>query len=128
MLADKEIYFDEYAAIVYMLTDTDALDKEAAKLNEEVVTVYELIRQGIEQNARVAQDQEEYHRHTVKLEEQYTSAKNRLADIATEKHDRTVRKEKLNRLLGELRRQGDPLTEFDPALFRATVDFITVRS
>ena len=128
MLTDKEIYFEEYDAVVELLTESDTLDKEAAKLNEEVVAVYELIKQGVEQNARVAQDQEEYHRHAVKLEEQYTAAKNRLAEIADEKQTRTVRKERLNRFLDDLRRQDALLTEYDPALFRATVDFITVHS
>jgi len=28
----------------------------------------------------------------------------------------------------DLRRQGEPLTEFDPTLFRATVEFITVHT
>ena len=128
MLEDREIYLEEYDAIVEMLTNTASLDKEAAKLNEEVVTVYELIKKGIEQNARVAQDQVEYHRHAAKLDEQYTAAKKRLDAIAAEKHEQIVRKEKLNRFLADLRRQDDLLTAFDPALFRATVDYITVHS
>jgi len=127
-LMNKDLYFDEYDAIVEMLTETADLDKEATKLNEEVVAVYELIRQGIEQNARVPQDQEKYSIHAAKLEEQYTIAKNRLAEIADEKQARTVRKERLNRFLNELRKRGELLAEFDPTLFRATVEFITVHS
>ena len=127
-LMNRDLYFEEYDAIVEMLTETDALDKEAAKLNEEVVAVYELIRRGIEQNARVLQNQDEYNRHAAKLEEQYNAAKNRLAEIADEKQARTVRKERLNRFLSELRKRGEPLTDFAPALFRATVEFVTVHS
>ena len=68
------------------------------------------------------------HRHAAKLDEQYTAAKKRQEAIAAEKHEQIVRKEKLNRFLADLRRQDDLLTAFDPALFRATVDYITVHS
>jgi DNA invertase Pin-like site-specific DNA recombinase len=126
MLEDKEIYFGEYDTIVEMLTETAALDKEAEKLNDEVVSVYELILQSIEQNARIAQNQDDYNRRAAKLEKQYTAAKARLDVIAAEKQERTVRRERLNRFLDDLRRQDAFLAEFDPALFRATVDKITV--
>jgi hypothetical protein len=111
---------------VVQLNGTAALDKEAEKLNDEVVSVYELILQSIEQNARVAQNQDDYNRRAAKLEKQYAAAKARLDAIAAEKQERTVRRERLNRFLDDLRRQDAFLTEFDPALFRATVDKITV--
>jgi hypothetical protein len=111
-----------------MLTDTAELDAESAKLNEEVVEVYELIKRGIEQNARIAQSQTEYSRSEAKLEKRYAAAKARLDEIAAEKHAQTVRREKLGRFLDDLRCQGSLITEFDPALFRATVDRITIHT
>ena len=128
MLEVREICFEESGAIIEMLTDTAELDVEAAKLNDEAIEVYELIKRGIEQNARIAQNQAEYSKGEAKLEKRYTAAKARLDEIAAAQHAQTVRREKLGRFLDDLRQQDGLITEFDPALFRATVDRITVHT
>ena len=126
VLADRDRYIREYDEIVRMLTNTDALDKEAAKLQDEVVEVYELIRRSINENARIAQDQEEYSQQAEKLDERYASAKKRLDTIAEEQQERAVRREKIGRFLADLQRQEGLLTEFDEGLWRATVESLTV--
>ncbi|MDR1953214.1 MAG: recombinase family protein, partial [Clostridiales Family XIII bacterium] len=128
VLTDKDRYIADYDTIVRTLTDTAALDSEAAKLNEEIVEVYELLRRAMEENARIALDQDEYARRSRKLEARYAEAKKRLAAIADEKQQRTARREKLNRFLADIRRQDGLVAEFDESLWRATVESVTVHS
>lgn len=128
VLGDKDRYIADYDAIVRTLTDTAELDAEAEKLNEEIVEIYELIHRAMEENARVALDQDEYNRRNGELEERYDAAKRRLAVITDERQERMVRKEKLNRFLSDLRKRDGLLTEFDESLWRATVDSVTVHS
>jgi len=125
-LTDKETCFREYDTIIAMLTDTAALDKETEKLNAQLAATYALLRQNIEQNARTAQDQEEFAHHRTELETRYIAAKTRLDTIAAEKQNRISRRNNLICFLDTLRQQDALLTEFDPALFRATVEKITV--
>jgi len=128
LIANKDRYIREYDIIIQMLTDTATLDKEEARLQEETVEVYELIRRSIDDNARMVQDQEEYRQRAEKLDRQYTDAKKRLEVIAEERQERTVRREKISRFLIDLRRQEELLTDFDETLWRATVDSVTVQS
>lgn len=60
ILTEKERYISEYDDIARMLAYTVAMDKEAVKLRDEVVEVYELIRRSINENAHIVHDQEEY--------------------------------------------------------------------
>jgi DNA invertase Pin-like site-specific DNA recombinase len=128
VLTDKDRYIADYDTIVRTLTDTVALDSEAAKLNEEIVEVYELLRRAMEENARIALDQDEYARRSRKLEARYAEAKKRLAAIADEKQQRAARREKLNRFLADISRQNGLVAEFDESLWRATVESVTVHS
>lgn len=56
-IESKERFIEDYNIIIETLTDTSALDKEAAELEEECTVVMELIRKSVEENARHMQDQ-----------------------------------------------------------------------
>ena len=127
ILVDKERYISDNDAIVQMLTDTAALDKEAATLEEEVVEVYELFRAGMEENARVEQDQEKYRLQVDKLDERYIAAKKRVDAIDGEKRDRMARREKMSRFLAEFQQRKGLLTVFDEGIWRATVESVIVQ-
>ncbi|MDR1409620.1 MAG: recombinase family protein [Oscillospiraceae bacterium] len=126
LVGDKEKYIAEYDTILPMLADTDALDKEAVKLSEERDVLMELIRKCVEDNARTAQDQEEYREKYESLVTRYEVALTRLAAITDEQKDRVARKTRIHRFLEELRQTDGLLTDFDEALWCATVDFVTV--
>lgn len=128
ILEDKDCYIEDYDIIIQTLTDTGKLDKEAEGLQEECAEVLELIQKGVYENARTAQDQEEYQRKNAGLVARYEAAKNRLDDIDEERQSRMARKEKTSRFLADLKRQNGLLTEFDEALWYATIESVTVHS
>ena len=128
ILKDKNFYIEEYDAIVQMLTGTVELDEEAATLQDECAVVMELIQKGVYENAHTAQDQEEYQRKNTALVARYETAKNRLDEILAECQSRMARKEKITRFIADLKKRDDLLTEFDEALWCATIDWVTVYS
>jgi DNA invertase Pin-like site-specific DNA recombinase len=128
ILTDKERYIEEYDEIIRALMDTASLDKEAARLQEECMVVYELIGRCVDENARTAQDQEEYAERYNGLLARYDAAKKQSEDIEEERQSRSVRKEKIIRFLADMKMQDGLLTEFDEELWCATVDTVTVHS
>lgn len=128
ILEDKSLYIEDYTDILETLTGTAALDKEAAKLTEECTVVYGLIQRSIEENVRMAQDQDDYNERHNGLLQRYDTAKTRLNTIESEIQSRTVRKEKIQQFLSTFAKRDGLLDEFDEELWCATVESVTVRS
>ena len=79
----------------------------------------------VNENARVAQDQDDYvTRHNL-LVEQYMAFKLELEGVEAEIAGRIAKREGILRCLAELEQNG-PLNEFDEAVWYATVEKVTV--
>ncbi|MBQ9615185.1 MAG: recombinase family protein, partial [Selenomonadaceae bacterium] len=63
------------------LCDTTALAEEKAKLQQELAVLVEMTEKAVRENARIAQDQEEYQRHYNSLVERYDAAKARFDKV-----------------------------------------------
>jgi DNA invertase Pin-like site-specific DNA recombinase len=127
ILAVRDDYFAEYETVVAELTDTAAIDRQIEKLTAGSVETYNAIAAAMETNARKAQNQDDYEERFGALNAQYEDQRNRLAGLAEKRQGILARRERLNLFLEELRGQEGLLTEFDEALFRATVDRYTIR-
>jgi len=77
-------------------------------------------------NARRAQDQQDYQQRYDELRSRYDGVKQKLADIAADKQQRLVRREKIRSFIETLHQREALLTEFDETLWRSTVDQMTV--
>lgn len=110
------------------LKDFVALDAECAKLQSECDVIAELTRKCVAENAHTALDQEEFKQRYNSLQEQYESIKNRLAEIAELKHERTIKRENILQFLKTLEQNNVVLTEFNDELWCAVIDTITVHS
>ena len=64
------------------LCDTTALTEEKGKLQQELAVLVEMTEKAVRENARIAQDQEEYQRHYNSLVERYDAAKARFDKVA----------------------------------------------
>lgn len=128
MIENKDRFIEDYDSIIAVLTDTAALDKEAAQLREECAVVMELIRKCVEENARSAQDQQAYQERYDGLVARYETAKRRLDAITDEKLARSANRESISRVLADLKQRDCLLTEFDEELWYMTVDSVKVHS
>jgi len=125
-LDNRAEIFAAYDEILQTLTDTTALDSEAAALKQECEVVAELTRKAVEENARVAQNQDEYNMRHGALVERYNTATARLEEIQKERSNRRIKHVNITRFLSTLKQQDEIVTEFDEELWYITVDRVTV--
>lgn len=117
---------EDYEPIIEMLADTSRLDADALAAEEEQAVVMELLKRCVEENARVAQDQEEYQKRYDGLAARYEGIKETLDRIAAERRARNGKRAQLLRFFSELEVRDGLLTEFDEEIWYATVDTMTV--
>jgi hypothetical protein len=127
-LENKAEIFAAYDEVLRILTDTTALDTEAAELINEREVVMELTHKCVQENATAALDQDEYTKRYDALHQRYEAANARLGEIEAQRLERTAKRAEITRFLKTLVRGGDLVTEFDEELWYITVDSITVHA
>ena len=128
LITSKADYIKEYESVVAELTDTASIEKEIEKLQAENLVTYTALKEAMEENAHRPLNQEEYNTRFGSLNAEYESQLARLSKLGEKRQSALAKRERLNMFLAELAAQDGLLTEFDEALFRATVDRFTVQS
>ena len=105
---------------------TAALEKERDKLQSEMEIVVELTQSCVEQNARTAQNQEEYQKKYDGLVERYEKVKSKYDSTVAAIEEKQAHFEKLGMFIETLEQQAEPITEFDAGMWGSMVEYITV--
>jgi len=126
LVINKEEIRENCEMIKQVLTDTVALDAEATELHQEVAVVTELIRQCVDENARMGLDQAEYQHRYSGLAARYEKAKGRLGKLEEICQTRKAKREQLDAFVATVLEQDSVLTEFDETLWYAVLDKVTV--
>ena len=109
------------------LTDTEALEEERDKLSTDLNLLDEKVQQLIVENAKVAQNQDDYDRNYSELVSRYETAKKQYDKTCDVIQYRKARSRQMDSFIRELRGQ-ELVKEFDARLWCSLVDFITVYS
>lgn len=109
------------------LTDTEALEEERDKLSTDLNLLADKVQQLIAENARVAQNQDDYDRNYSELVSRYEAAKTQYDKACDTIQYRKARSLQMDSFIKELRNQ-ELIKEFDARLWSSLVDFITVYS
>ena len=109
------------------LCDTTALAEERAKLQQELAVLVEMTENCVRENARIAQNQEEYQKHYEGLVARYDTAKARFDEVTEAIFGKEAQSEQLAGFVKSLKVQTEPLVEFDSRLWGCMVDYVTVR-
>jgi DNA repair exonuclease SbcCD ATPase subunit len=125
--SDKNEIIADFNTIKSELFSATSLEKERRELRDEITVVAELIKKGIEENARTALDQNEYESRYEALAERYNTAKKRLDDVEGIIAEKKSRKGLMEKFLADLAAQNGILTEFDEEVWTAFLDYVTVR-
>ena len=80
----------------------------------------------IRENARIAQNQEEYQKHYEVLVARYDAAKARFDKVTEAISAKEAQSERLAVFIKRLKAQTDPVAEFDSQLWASMVDYVTV--
>ena len=125
LIADRKFIIEDGKAIIALLTDTSALDRELASLVAELQITQSLQQQAIQQNATLALDQQEYQLRFEALSERFEKARIRKDQIDRQIQQRSAKRNMLTEFI-DLLRTGEVLVKFDPDLWTATVDKLVV--
>ncbi|MCD7865611.1 MAG: recombinase family protein [Clostridiales bacterium] len=128
LVGEKDEVISNIREIRQVLCDNSILAAERDALQEEIAVVVEMTQKAVAENARVAQDQEEYNRRYNGLVERYDSLKNRHEEVCSEISSREARYEQMGRFIEVLEEQENIITEFDDSLWGSLVDHIVVRT
>ena len=105
---------------------TDALQEEKGKLEEEMALLVEMTQNIVAENARVAQDQEEYRKRYDGIVRRYDDAKTRYDAVVAAISAKEAQSERLTDFIKMLKTQDGTISEFDGSLWGGMVEFITV--
>ena len=80
----------------------------------------------IRENARIAQNQEEYQRHYEGLVARYDAAKVRLDEVTEAISAKEAQSEQLAGFIKRLKAQTEPVADFDERLWASMVEYVSV--
>ena len=104
------------------------LEAKRDALQEEIAVTVELTQNAAAENARVAQDQDDYNKRYNALVERYDRLKAQYDEVSTAISDNEARYEQMGRFITVLKDQEGVITEFDDALWSSLVEKIVGKS
>lgn len=121
---------DEIIANIQLIRQTVCgtadLEEEQDKLRSEMEIVVELTQGCVAENARTAQNQEDYQKRYDGLVERYEKVKSRYDAIVEAIEEKQAHYEKLGIFIETLEKHGEPIAEFDVGMWGSMVEYITV--
>ena len=105
---------------------TDALQEENGKLEEEMAVLVEMTQNIVAENARVAQDQEEYWKRYDGIVRRYDDAKTRYDAVVAAISAKEAQSERLANFIQSLKARDGVIQDFDGSLWGSIVEYVTV--
>jgi site-specific DNA recombinase len=127
LLGQKDSLIQDFESIKETVFDTTSLMVDRKSLQTEMNSVAELIEQTISENARIAQNQEEYQKRYDSLARRFDRTKERLEKVEQSIADKQAHKEMVEQFITELSKH-DAVTEFSEDLWYSLIDFVTVHT
>ena len=126
LFTEKDELLGNLELIREKLCNNTALEKEKQELANELNVLAGMVEDCIGENARVAQNQEEYQKRYGGLVEKYEKAKARYEEVETAIEARMGKQEQLNQFIKDLQARDGVLEEFDERLWGSMVEYMTV--
>ena len=125
LIGNKEEILNNIVVLKQRLTDTGSLEKERDALELDLNLLADKVQQLIAENARVAQNQDDYDRNYNELVSRYEAAKTQYDKNCEAIQYRKARSRQMDSFIQELRNQ-DLIKEFDARLWGSLVDDVMV--
>ena len=128
LAGQRDGIIEAYEEIEQTAFDTTDLESRQKELQAEMNVVVELIEQSIADNARVAQNQDDYESHYNSLTERFDTAKSELETIGQSILEKQAQREMMKKFITEVKAMPDIISVFDEDSWCALVDYVTVNS
>lgn len=122
----KKALLDNLRAVRARICDTATLEAEQRNLTNEMQVVADMVQNCISENARVAQNQEEYGKRYDELVRRYEEVKAKHDETVQAIHAKRVTAETLATFYKAIKQRDAALTEFDEGLWGTLVECMTV--
>ena len=110
------------------LSDTSALEEERTALDPQIESEALTIREAVAENARIAQDQEEFRKKYDEMVAKYNSLISQRDAIQSQIDEKIDRREKIGRFIRQVEALPALITEFDAALWAALIESVTIET
>ena len=128
LIMEKAEILDNLQLIRTTLCDKADLIKQKEALEEEINVTVEMTQNIVAENARMAQNQDEYNKKYSSLVERYNKLKEEYDSICSTISDKDAKYEQIGRFIKVLKGQQELITEFDESLWSSLTEKIVVKS
>ena len=126
LLSEKKEIIENAEVIRKTLCTTESMIEEKQRLEDEILVLVEMTQNLVAENARVAQDQNEYQKRYDSLVQRYETAKKSYDELAAKIEQKEAHGERIKQFIRTLKGQQCVLTEFDDALWGSMVEYVTI--
>ena len=114
--------------IMERYTDYREIDAQLSRLGDELDVVVGLTRKWVAENAKTAQDSDEFMARYREYDARYEELQGRIDELEVAKRERQDRVKQFEIFIRALEKQHGELTEFDDGAWLAVIDTVTVKS
>lgn len=126
LISEKKEIIANAEVIRKTLCTTNTMLAEKQRLKDEILVLVEMTQNLVAENARVAQDQEEYQKRYDSLVQRYEDAKKEYDELVNKIEQKEAHGERIRQFIKTLKEQDNIITEFDEALWGSMVEFVTI--
>ena len=109
-------------------SNTDGLKEKLLQASAEMNGIAEMVQEIVDENARVAQNQEVYNIRFEELVSKYEATEKKVKELESEITERQSRGKRLQHFIGTMNSLGETQTDFDEGIWNELVEFVMVRS
>lgn len=126
LISEKKEIISNAELIRKTLCITNGLLEEKQKLEDEILVLVEMTQNLVAENARVAQDQEEYQKRYDGLVQRYETTKKEYDELVDKIEQKEAHGERMRQFIKTLKDQDGIITEFDDVLWGSMVELVTI--
>ena len=126
LVTEKKEIITNAELIRRTLCNTDALQEEKRRLESEMAVLVDMVNNCIAENARIAQDQEEYQKRYDGMVAKYDAAKTKFDETVAAISAKEAQSARLTAFVKALRERDGIIEDFDESLWGCMVEHITV--
>ena len=126
LIVNKDEIIKDCENAILELTNTDNIDDEISKLQEENEALINLMKNIIYENSRKAIDQDKYNQKYDSYTEKHEKIKNAISKLEEKKQNLKVRREKISLFMDNLGKTGTIISEFDETLWHTMIENVII--
>ena len=126
LIPDRERLIEDCRVMQAALCDCTEVEREIDVALQEAEVLAEMIQRGIEENSRVAEDQDDYNKRYTGFLRRYEAASAQLAALQKQRTERQKKAEAIGRFIQRLAERDGALSEFTSGLWIDSVETVMV--